>query len=347
MYSVTQSISQTITSANLPIAGSLWIEYIDTAAANISVSAAGAGQTWNYASSFTVSDTTGVNFEPVSNAPAYMNLNTLFPNADAVVLDIPADSNATPIQMNADGLYIDGVYDQGLINNPQVGLNLNHIDFNPNRLMIPTPFSLNSTRNNVAKFQITATVPNVTTVTSKNSFVQNFVADATGTLTTPLGNFSNVIRIKQFTYSVDSTSYNPPVSPNEVSYSDSTITYSFVRAGANCLLMTIYLDALNMQIISASYYDPLTNSGITENDEIKVTMYPNPATDLFYLNHVRDNSTISITDITGKAFSSKFLGGYNSTIMINTNDMPAGLYMVTLNSPKDGNYYVSKFQVVK
>ncbi|MFN7846978.1 MAG: T9SS type A sorting domain-containing protein, partial [Bacteroidota bacterium] len=65
------------------------------------------------------------------------------------------------------------------------------------------------------------------------------------------------------------------------------------------------------------------------------------------LNHVRSNSTISIIDITGKEVITKLLSGYDSTIMINTNDMPAGIYILKLNSQKEGTYFVNKFQVVK
>jgi hypothetical protein len=347
VYSITHAISQTITSASLPTVGEAWIEFIDTTANNIILTPPGAGQTWNYTNSFTVNDTSGFILEALSTAPAYMNLSTLFPNANAVVNNNAADSSATLLQTNADGFYFDGVYDQGLIVNPNLGLNINHIDFNPNRLIIPTPFSLNSTRNNTAQFVITASIPFVTTVTVKTSFSQAFEADATGTLSTPFGVFNNVLRIKEFTYTIDSTTYNPPVNPNSVTYSDTTITYSFVHNNSHCLLMTVDIDPVTLQPIGASYYDPVVSVGIEEEANIPVTMYPNPASESFYLNHVRSNSTISIIDITGKEVITKLLSGYDSTIMINTNDMPAGIYILKLNSQKEGTYFVNKFQVVK
>lgn len=341
-----QMQAQTITSANFPTAGEAWIEFQDSTGSLVNVSPAGAGQVWNYANSFNVSDTTGILFRPLSDAPAYMNLSSTFPNADMVVIDDLLDSSATTLESNADGFYYDGIYEHGLFVDTSLGINQNYMDFNPNRLLIPSPFSINDTRNNNARFGLTFTFSGIT-VDARTYFVQSFEADASGTLTTPLGTFNDVLRIREFTYTVDTTTYSLPIMPPETDVYDTTITYNFVHANSHCLLMTVEMDPITMQPKSASYYDPIVLVGSQNQNNVAVSFYPNPAKEEFYLNHVRNNSSIQIFDITGNLVHSQSLNGFENNIKVNTSDMPAGLYFFSLNNSNQGNYFNGKFEVVK
>lgn len=342
-----QANAQTITNANFPNVGEIWVEFIDSTGSMVTITPGGSGQIWNYGTSFNVGDTTAINFRSLSDAPAYMNLPASFTNADMMVLDDINDSSATVFESNSTGFYFDGLYDQGLFYDPSLGLNQNYVDFNPDRLIVPSPFSLNDTRNNNAKFQLVITIPGVTTLTSKTYFIQSFEADATGELTTPFGTFSNVLRIKEFTYQLDSTSYNPAVLPDTTSMKDTSITYVFVHANSHCLLMTADVDPVSLQVTEASYYDPIVAVGNSENTSIPVSMYPNPAGEEFYLNHIRKNSTIKVFDVTGKLIKDQYLGGLESNIKMNTTEMPAGFYFFSINNPENGNYFNGKFEVVK
>lgn len=342
--------AQTITSANFPNAGEIWVEFKDSTGSAITISAAGTGQNWNYGTSFTVSDTSGINFRPVSDAPAYMNAATNFPGSNLVVIDDLNDSSATFMKSNATGFYFDGVYDEGTLNDPTLGLYISAIDYNPDRLIVPAPFSYNDTRDNNAKFHLSFTysAPPITTQIDINNYtIQNFVADGTGTLTTPLGTFNNVLRIKEFTYQIDSTDYSLPLIPDTVNIHDTVITYSFLHANSHCLLMTAEVNPISLQVIKASYYDPIVLVGESENKTIPVTMYPNPATEEFYLNHIRSNSSIQIFDVSGKLFKSESLANLESNVKVNTLDMPAGFYFFSISNAKDGNYFNGKFEVTK
>jgi hypothetical protein len=338
--------AQTITSANFPNIGEIWVEFIDTTGSLLTIGPAGAGQTWNYGTSFNVGDTSAVNFRPLSDAPAYMGLQSTFSNADLMVLNDLNDSAATLFESNPTGFYLDGAYDQGLFVDAQLGLNQNYIDFNPNRLLIPAPFAINDTRNNNARFGLTFTFSGIN-INSRTYFIQSFEADASGTLTTPMGTFNNVLRIKEFTYQLDSTSYNPSVIADTTSMQDTTITYQFVHANSHCLLMTVSVDPISLQVTQASYYDPIFAVGNEESNSIPVSIYPNPAGEEFYLNHIRNNSTIQIFDITGKLIKDQFLGGMESSIKMNTTEMPAGFYFFSISNTKNGNYFNGKFEVVK
>jgi hypothetical protein len=352
-FALQQVQAQTITSANLPMLGEAWVEFIDTTGSLVTITPSGAGQTWNYGTSFVVGDTSGFIFESPNSAPAYMNASANYPSASFVIIDSdPLDSTATFIKSNANGLYFDGIYDQGALVDTGLGLNISALDYNPDRLLIPVPFSLNSTRINNARiaFQFTVNppppLPPINVDISNNS-IQDFVADASGTLTTPFGTFNNVLRIKEFTYQMDSTNYDFPLIPDTVDIHDTTITYQFVQANSHCLLMSASVDPITNQTIRASYYDPIVLVGNEENASVLVTMYPNPAVEEFYLNHVRNNSTIQIFDISGKLIKDQYLGGLESNIKINTADMPVGFYFFSMTNPKYGNYFKGKFEVVK
>jgi len=341
-----QAQAQTITNANFPNVGEIWVEFIDTTGSLVTMTPSGTAQTWSYGSSFNVGDTDAVHFRPVLDAPAYMNAVSTFPATDMVVLDVPADSSATFFTSNSTGLYFDGFYDEGLFVDASLGINQSYIDFNPNRLLIPAPFSMNDTRANNAKFSLTFSTSGIT-INARTYFVQSFEADGTGDLTTPLGTFNNVLRIKEFTYSVDTTTYTPPLVPEETSVYDTSITYLFVQANSHCLLMSVDVDPITLQPTQASYYDPIVLVGNKENASVPVTMYPNPVVEEFFLNHIRTNSTIQIFDVTGKLVKDQFLGGMESSIKMNTADMPAGFYFFKINNPMNGNYFNGKFEVVK
>lgn len=343
---INQAQAQTITSANFPVTGEVWVEFIDTTGSMVTITTGGAGQVWNYGASFNITDTTGINFRPLTDAPGYMNIPATFPNADMIALDDVADSAATMFESNATGFYFDAFYDYGLFVDTSIGINQSYIDFNPDRLIVPTPFSMNDTRNHNAKFQLTFVTSGIT-VDAKNYFIQSFEADASGDLTTPMGTFNNVLRIKEYTYQIDSTTYTPPVLPAETSMHDTVITYLFVQANSHCLLMTVDVDPTTNQSKAASYYDPIVLVGAAENNLVPVTMYPNPASDAVYLNHIRSNSTIQLFDVTGKLVKDQYLGGLESNIKINTTDMPVGFYFFKISNPANGTYFNGKFEVVK
>lgn len=343
-------IAQTITSANFPNTGEIWVEFEDSTGSAVTITASGMGQTWDYSNSFTISDTSVISFRPTSDAPAYMNAATNFPGANLAVIDDIIDSSATFLKSNPSGFYYDGVYDEGTFNDSTLGVYISAIDYNPDRLIIPAPFSYNDTRDHNAKFEFnfTYSMPPITTqINISNYTIQNFNADATGTLTTPLGTFNNVLRVKEFTYQIDSTDYSLPLIPDTVNIHDTVITYSFLHANSHCLLMTAEVDPVTLQVIKASYYDPTVLVGDSYNNAIPVTMYPNPTTEEFYLNHIRTNSSIQIFDVSGKLIISESLANLESNIKVNTLDMPAGFYFFSISNVKDGNYFNGKFEVKK
>lgn len=74
--------------------------------------------------------------------------------------------------------------------------------------------------------------------------------------------------------------------------------------------------------------------GIPENQQrYKPNLYPNPAKDFFYLDHLPRESTISITDMSGrKLFSQKY---NEEKIKISTSAFTEGLYMVQVQNREE------------
>jgi hypothetical protein len=215
-------------------------------------------------------------------------------------------------------------------------------------LIVPTPFSLNDTRQNNARFSVSFSPIGIPiTITSTQTFVQDFVADASGTLTTPMGTFNNVLRIKEFTYKVDSTSFNPPLAPDTVAIGDTTIMYSFVHANSHCLLMSADVSPSTNLVYEARYFDPVVLVGEEENETIKVGVYPVPAVNEFFMTHIRPGSTVQFFDYAGKLVNEINLSNLESNIKVNTEEMAEGFFLYRVFNTKSGQYATGKFQVIK
>ena len=344
---VTAVQAQTITSASFPTVGETWIEFNDQTGGTVNITPGGAGQSWNYSTSFTVSDTDAVFFQSIFDAPSYINIPTIFPAGNSMDIGIQGQDTMYSIyKYDATGFYLDGFYQANLINDPSVGLVVNYIDYSPDRLVIPAPFSLNDIRTNNARYDMNFTASGFN-IGIKSYTMQTLEADANGTLTTPMGTFNDVLRIREFNYIIDSTTYNSPLIADVVNLHDTTITYTFVHANSHCVLMTAQVDPISMQVTDASYFDPIVLTGVQANETVPVTIDPNPAVDAFYLNHIRNNSTMQIFDVAGKLVKLQSLAGLESSVKVNTSDMQAGLYFFTLTNAENGQYFSSKFQVSK
>lgn len=73
--------------------------------------------------------------------------------------------------------------------------------------------------------------------------------------------------------------------------------------------------------------------GISENQQHKPNLYPNPAKDFFYLDHLPKESTITITDISGRKLFSQKYG--EEKIKISTSAFSEGIYMVQIKNKNE------------
>lgn len=107
----------------------------------------------------------------------------------------------------------------------------------------------------------------------------------------------------------------------------------------NVALIKIYSEPLTASQVADTFTN-LTGTLSLSNKNIKTfKMYPNPAKDVLYFDYYSDNTTIKITDVTGKIVLNQILKS-----QINISNLNQGLYIVTVN---DGNSTSSKKLIIK
>lgn len=125
--------------------------------------------------------------------------------------------------------------------------------------------------------------------------------------------------------------------PGEVN----NITYAFVSARSNSSADSLSLDTLHNAVVElkSNYYaSQLACNGYlttNNNQDISVTLYPNPATDLLFIQGISGNNiSISIIDISGRTVYHKTGIGNSSDdyITIPVQQLSPGVYSVLLNN---------------
>ncbi|HNQ11649.1 MAG TPA: T9SS type A sorting domain-containing protein [Bacteroidia bacterium] len=275
LISVSTQAQPTITQSDAPVAGTQWTEFDDDRPGIFTLGAAGANQSWNYATGFMTQSTNYLSFSSIASLPG--NLSSQFPGAN-LALNFPSDSICQYFDVNNTGIYIDGLYTYSMLAMPP----FNKFDYNPNNLFIPFPFTYNGVRNHVSKQEVVIVgTPSIKTVIST---LQQFNGDGYGSLTTPAGTFPNVLRIKSFSYSIDSTFADISGTGNYIfvnsgGASDSSYSYFHMRNGVNSFLCVVDMNNTNTVVESVSY---LVNGivGIEEtSNPPSVLVYPNPLID--------------------------------------------------------------------
>jgi hypothetical protein len=342
--------SQSIGYLDLPVAGELWIEFKDTVASNITISNSAAGQTWNYLNSFTVHDTIQYLHQQTSAAPA--NIANLYPQATLVTAgDIAGDYTFTKI--NFTGMYIDGVHsDNGF---DVSGFTLNDLNYTTDLVYIPIPFEFGNGIQNTSTFSYVYPDPTVlpgALVKVTYSTFQDLEAESQGQLTTPLGTYNSVLRIREMItkttlYEIDSFSLGNYTFFTEFNY-PTTYAYKWLKNGPNCLVMTADLDEFS-NVTSASYF---TSSGLVDSKSTlgqNMSLFPNPVlqgNDLTLIGNTNNSSAIKIVDIRGRAIYDESLLKGDLNLKINTANLAPGLYFVQMLSNKEA-VEVYKFSVTK
>ena len=135
----------TITQSDAPAVGESWIELTDGRMGIHAIGPAGANQTWDYSTNFVVQDTDYVNF--VSPSSLMPPLNMYFPNSN-LAFDNSIDSMITYIHVNSSGVYADGSSSYA------ASFPVDSLDWNPDLLFLPLPFTYNDMRSHTSKFEI-------------------------------------------------------------------------------------------------------------------------------------------------------------------------------------------------
>lgn len=338
----------TLTTSDFPGMNEAWYQYTDTST-HQAVGTSGTNQNWNF-TNFVADENSGIMFTSPSNAPASWSSN--FPNATYVSYS-PYDTNATYFRSGTNGFYIDGFYDG------RAGAFPGLLDFNPDQLIIPTPFTYNSTRTHRARFVLYTTNSGYD-IEFVQGINQNLSGDAYGTLTTPAGTFSNTLRIKDFQFIDDSILVDFFGTGNYQLYQaegpkDTAITYRWFQHAPQTLLFEIE-ERINGATPSgiadkASFWSttPSPLSAKTINTEKSVAVYPNPANNSQYITFNLNNiqaSNIAIYNAAGQMVKNAKING-STMLMFDTVLFESGMYFYHLTNSQGQKMESGKFVVTK
>jgi hypothetical protein len=337
----------TLTQSDFPTAGLRWIEFDDSRPGTKVITAGSANaQNWDYSSSFQVDDTTFTDFIAASaTPPAYY---AAFPNASLAIYNAQ-DSTAQFIKTSATGLYLDGRYDG------KVKAQISVADYVADRCFVPTPFTLNNTRNGISR--ITAFIVNSGT-TYKYVLASGWEikADAFGTIKTPAGTFSNTLRLRELSYEFDSIFAHIGggnyIAVGGSSPNDTSINYRWFKNGSNSFIMSMDEDAYSPgKSLDASYYDnnnPVSARTITKENSMNFRVSPNPATNsnISFRMDPETSEKLMIRNSIGQVIRIENVRN-NSLVIMPNEFFESGLYFYTVYDKDGKQIHSDKFSVVK
>ena len=289
----------TITQTDAPVAGESWTEYYDDRVGIHTVGPAGANQNWNYSTNFIAQGSDFVNF--ILPSSLWPPLNTYFPNSN-LAIDVPVDSSVTYIKILANGVFGDGAYAYA----PSAPID--SVDYNPDILILPLPFTYNDTRSQASKFELQAFDSTLNATIKFVSYsIAHFHADGYGSLTTPGGTFPNVLRVRNLTQNLDSSFIDTSGTGNFIfintSGVDTSISYQHLQNGDPVILFTLEVLADDVTVEEAYYTTVLiTGLGHVDYPNSQSYIYPNPIVgNEFHIRIEHDNAyVLKIYSIDGR-----------------------------------------------
>lgn len=277
----------------------------------------GTGQTWNF-SSAPVTGSSSFTVAPSSSIP----LGSNFPNASTAITTGGASDcfEITSGSIN----YYGGTFTPGM---------LGAVYSDPEK-RLQFPFSyLNSFSDS---FYATETISGNTTY--RYGYV-TVTADGEGTLITPAGTYSNVLRLRRNISWTDSTS------ANIVTYSGDY--YSWYSVSSRYPLAEMW----SVTGTAGSSFGSRYLTGVTQGisglqDESGIVVFPNPCDEKLFVSsgHTKDINTVRIYDINGKNVFERDFKAQNAQATFELSfNAPAGIYFLSIS---DGNSILTR-KIVK
>lgn len=160
--------------------------------------------------------------------------------------------------------------------------------------------------------------------------------DTYGTLITPAGTFTDILRVFVQQDYEDDPIGSPQVSEYEVE------VYHYYKAGIHYPVMVSTWIIANFQLQSSIQYTEIpAGTGINESNFIDVAVYPNPTTDV--LNVIGDefkNATYEVMNALGQTVSAGIL----TAGKVDVSELNIGMYVLKATTTS-GESGVSRFQV--
>ena len=328
----------TLNSANWPTAGTSETSYgLDATSA--SEGSAGANQTWNFASLTPTGSSTLLQYV----APSSTQYFSSFPSSNSAAITPSISGTQTGYAYyDLNSSYLDLM---GFVSNDGAGTVINFPYSDRQRALI-FPFTFNSTFTD-SYYGVANYTSSGTPVTDYRSGTDQVTADGWGTITTPAGTFSNVLRVKTLETNTDSLDV---MGFGFVTVSNVT-TYTWVNQNAMQLFVLTYdtADGTGGQTFSKTAQYSSLSTGINSLASYKpLAIYPNPsASSNIHLNADDLKSgkvKFTVTDLNGQEIKNlDFLikDAARKTIDVEMNDCNPGIYIIQLK--QNDAVYTSRF----
>ena len=321
------AISQpTITTAELPVAGSYWFTGNDTNY-TAAILPGGTNVTWDYSNVVSqYLDTTG--FISASGTP----YATFFSGSNLAAQD-PADGSWAYFTSNSTGFYADGIVDA-----TGAPFRLNN-----SSLIVPVPFTFGNTRTNTTGLQIDTSV-NGSNIRVNIDIQTQFEADGYGTVILPGGTYTDVLRVKSVdlttsVISLEVIAGTGIYAPINTSYSQTSSFRYYQQGATNSFILSVDADSLGQFATSISFQVPTTSTGINVAQTKSTSTYPNPANNAITFTQVPDRvQTITLTSMDGRTCNLE-LEVMGNTAIMNTSLLSNGLYTFRLGN-ESGRFMV-------
>ena len=313
---------------------------------NINIGLAGQGQNWDF-SQLISNDNWNINVIDPINSPFYSN----YPNADVCIMD---DGEFIYANKNSNGIYLLGSGDS-ILQNPLLIVPLpltfgaSFIDgpysvldssiYGNLNLLLPIWFG--TSLDSIALLVTGGQAHVADTLKFQSIVEQNFLVDADGNLTLPMGTF-NCVRVRQemttntsgSIYFIDTLNgvnsgwYQIPgvSTDNEIMYrwfsNDQSTNFSLVEVG---------VDANGNQNGSVVFLDnSSTKLSNILSDEL-VNIYPIPTKDNIVISSELRDISLKIYDISGKQIESI---NFDNTLYLDLSNYVSGTYILHLQTNK-------------
>jgi len=159
------------------------------------------------------------------------------------------------------------------------------------------------------------------------------VVDGHGTLTTPFGTF-NTIRVHHTIRETDSLYVDNPIFPQTIPLNlPTTHEYEWIAKNQKLpvLKITTQVIAGNENVTEVVYRDNLINFANLAKEEIKLDLYPNPASDKMFISINQPIKQITLYDLSGKKVNlSIHLNENNAELEVN--HLTPGVYYIKLET---------------
>lgn len=140
----------------------------------------------------------------------------------------------------------------------------------------------------------------------------------TGTLITPEGTFTNVVRIKSTQTNTDTYAGG--------TINSSIVAYNWYKAGVNHELANVS-DITGAQTSQSAYYTSVpANLGLDDNELINLLMFPNPTTGSIHINSDEVISKVEVYQLSGELAMEQ--SSNNTSLEMDLSALNTGMYLV-------------------